>query len=75
MGTMFTLFAFLLGTFGLTRFGGKWMFLFWVCAMYFVVGAGSSNFPSYIDECFGHKYFGTNYGLLSTGLSNVMNGV
>lgn len=58
----------LLLTLYLTVFGGKWMFLFWVCGLFFCVGGIFSLFPAATVRSFGPAYFGLNYGLLSTSL-------
>ena len=56
----------LLLTLYLTVFGGRWMFLFWVCGLFFCVGGIFSLFPAATVRSFGPAYLGLNYGLLFT---------
>ena len=69
MSVMFAAFTLFISTFYFTKYGGQWMFLIWVCCMYFCVGAGASLIPTYTSECFGYKHFGSNYGLVFTNFS------
>ena len=58
--------TFLLFTLFITTAGGHWMFLFWMCGLYFCIGGNFSLFPASIARSFGQKYVGVNYGLLFT---------
>lgn len=46
--------------------GGKIMYFFWVCVIFFCVGGNFSLFPTAIARAFGLQYFSENYGLLFT---------
>lgn len=65
---MFVLFILFISTFCLTKMGGKWMFLVWVCVIYFCIGAPAPLFPTFTNQSFGPKYFGVIYGLAFTAL-------
>lgn len=69
MSIMMSFFTVFVCTFCLTKFGGGWMFMVWVCALYFCIGGAYALLPTYTDECFGHKCFGTNYGMVFTSVS------
>lgn len=69
MGLMVLLFGIFISTFCLTKMGGEWMFMVWVCCMYACIGGAFALLPTYTDDCFGHKYFGSNYGMVFTSVS------
>ena len=69
MGLMVLLFGIFISTFFLTKMGGEWMFMIWVCCMYACIGGAFALLPTYTDDCFGHKYFGSNYGMVFTSVS------
>lgn len=54
----------LLLTLDLVTIAGQWMYLVWVCALFFCVGGVFSLFPAGVSSCFGQKYLGINYGIL-----------
>ena len=62
-------FCVFIGTFSLSKFGGKWMFLVWVCGLYGCIGGSFAMVPTYVDRTFGSEYFGTIYGLTFTSIS------
>lgn len=56
----------LLLTLYITTVGGKWMFMIWVCGLFFCIGGNYSIFPAAIARSFGQLHLGVNYGLLFT---------
>ena len=46
--------------------GGKTMFFFWMCIIFFCIGGNFSLFPTAIGRAFGLQYVSVNYGLLFT---------
>ncbi|KAK8804570.1 hypothetical protein WA588_004780, partial [Blastocystis sp. NMH] len=68
MGSMLMGFCVFIGTFSLSKFGGKWMFLVWVCGLYGCIGGAFAMVPTYVDRTFGSEYFGTIYGLTFTSI-------
>lgn len=56
----------LLLTLYITVLGGPWMFLFWICGIFFCIGGAFSLFPASTVRSFGPTYLGLNYGLLFT---------
>ena len=69
MGSKLMGFCVFIGTFSLSKFGGKWMFLVWVCGLYGCIGGAFAMVPTYVDRTFGSEYFGTIYGLTFTSIS------
>ena len=69
MSIMLAIFTVFISTFCLSKVGGEWMFMLWVCCMYFCIGGAYALLPTYTDECFGHTYFGANYGMVFTSVS------
>ena len=69
MSSMLIIFTLFIFTFSFSEHGGKWMFMVWVCMLYFCVGGLFAVLPTYTDSCFGHKYFGTIYGMVFTAVS------
>lgn len=69
MSIMLFLFIVFISTFSLSEYGKQIMFMIWVCALYFCVGGAFAVLPTYTDSCFGHRYFGTLYGLVFTSVS------
>ncbi|KNB43901.1 oxalate:formate antiporter [Blastocystis sp. subtype 4] len=68
MGSMLCLFCVFIGTFNFTKVGGKWMFMVWVCALYWCIGGVFAMIPTFTDKSFGSEYFGTIYGLVFTAV-------
>ncbi len=58
-----TITAFML-TVEVTPFGGKSMFLIWICAIFFCIGGNYSIFPAATGKVFGLRYVSLNYGIL-----------
>ena len=54
----------LLLTLYITTVGGRWMFLFWMCGLFFCIGGNFSIFPAATARSFGQMYIGVNYGIL-----------
>ena len=71
MGSMLCLFCVFIGTFNFTKVGGKWMFMVWVCALYWCIGGVYAMIPTFTDKSFGSEYFGTIYGLVFTAVSRI----
>ena len=67
MSMMLLLFIVFISTFSLSEYGKQIMF--WVCVLYFCIGGAFAVLPTYTDSCFGHRYFGTLYGLVFTSVS------
>lgn len=62
---MFGVQAILMFTFSLTP-ANEYMFLIWVCLIYFCFGGNFSLYPTATADTFGSKYLGSNYGLVFT---------
>lgn len=56
----------LLLTLYITTVGGPWMFLFWMCGIFFCIGGNFSIFPAATARSFGQMYIGVNYALVHT---------
>ena len=69
MTIIFTLFMSFVASLYYSQYGGQWLFLIWICGIYCCVGGGATILPTYVDECFGHKHFGMNYGVAFTSMS------
>ena len=53
MGSMLMGFCVFIGTFSLSKFGGKWMFLVWVCGLYGCIGGAFAIYellPAFITS-------------------------
>eukprot|EP00295_Goniomonas_pacifica_P039530 CAMPEP_0175996074 /NCGR_PEP_ID=MMETSP0108-20121206/55467_1 /TAXON_ID=195067 ORGANISM="Goniomonas pacifica, Strain CCMP1869" /NCGR_SAMPLE_ID=MMETSP0108 /ASSEMBLY_ACC=CAM_ASM_000204 /LENGTH=137 /DNA_ID=CAMNT_0017328231 /DNA_START=83 /DNA_END=496 /DNA_ORIENTATION=- len=48
----------------LCKSAGRWMYMVWVCLIYFNIGANFAVFPTGTAMCFGPTYVGPNYGLV-----------
>jgi MFS family permease len=46
--------------------GSKWLFLVWVCVLFFCIGGNFSVFPTAVARAYGIQYVSVNYGTLFT---------
>ena len=62
MTALFLLASLLIGTLSLTERGGRWMFMTWICLIYWCSGGFYAIFPSHTSTTFGALYMVGNYG-------------